>query len=276
MKSTKHFFLRNVVLYLFCVLVFCSCESNKIKTVLNPTCDSISSEKLTVDKVIITDSVTIVDFSYQFEEESYIYISPNSFLRVEDKTFKLIGTKNIYTTEEHSEQISWRNFTFSLMFEPIPSETKNIDFFENEDLSGWSVKNINLQSSNLTCKYDNLDKSKEYESKVKESQEAATENYHPSYNNNNLSTTTTEPEPEYVYCCLICHSIVKAPKSKEPRPNSGQCTSGYHLWTNYGKVGNSLFECSECGVKIRTESRPRDTNGCPIGNSKQHRWIQRY
>lgn len=228
-----------------------------------------------VDKVIITDSVTIVDFSYQFEKESYIYISPNSFLQVDDKVFKLVGTKNIYTTEEHSEQISWRNFTFSLMFEPIPFDANSVDFFENEDLSGWSVKNINLQSSNLTCRYDNLDKSREYEKKVIENKESEIVNYNSGYNSNS-SYTVTAPEPEYIYCCLICHSIVNAPKSKEPRPNSGQCTRGSHLWTNYGMVGNSLFECSECGVKIRTESRPINTNGCPVGNSGQHRWVQRY
>lgn len=275
MRFTKHHSLLNVVLILFCIVFCCSCENNKIKTVLNPSYDSISSEQLKVDKVIITDSITIVDFSYQFEGANYIYISPNSFLQVDNKVFKLVGTKNIYTTEEHAEQIHWRNFTFSLMFEPIPFDANNVDFFENEDHSGWSVININLNSANLTCRYDELDKSKEYERKVIESKESETVNYNSGYNNNS-SYTVTAPEPEYVYCCLICHSIVNAPKSKEPRPNSGRCTSGSHLWTNYGKVGNSLFECSECGVKIRTESRPRDTNGCPVGNSRQHRWVQRY
>ena len=273
MRTTKKN-LFNVIFCLFCAIVFCSCENSKVKTLLDPECDSISDNKLSVDKVIITDSMTIVDFSYQFEEANYIYISQNSFLKAGDKTFKLIGTKNIYTTQEHAEQIHWRNFTFSLIFEPIPFDTKNVDFFENEDLSGWSIRNIHLDSSELTCKYDGLGKSKEYENKVIESQETETYDYHSDYNRN--SSSYSAPDPEYIYCCVVCHSIVNAPKSKEPRPNSGQCTGGYHLWTNYGKVGNSLFECSECGVQIRTESRPLNTNGCPINRGGQHRWVQRY
>lgn len=276
MRTTKKHFLFNAIFCLFCIIVFCSCENSKVKTVLDPVCDSISENKLSVDKVIITDSMTIVDFSYQFEEANYIFISQNSFLKTGDKIFKLIGTKNIYTTQEHLEQIHWRNFTFSLIFEPIPFDTKNVDFFENEDLSGWSIRNIHLDSSDLTCKFDVLGKSKEYENKVIESQETETDDYYSDYDSN--SSSYSAPEPEYIYCCVVCHSIVNAPKSREPRPNSGRCTGGSHLWTNYGKVGNSLFECSECGVQIRTESRPLNTNGCPVngGNSGQHRWVQRY
>ena len=60
--------LFNVIFCLFCAIVFCSCENSKVKTLLDPECDSISDNKLSVDKVIITDSMTIVDFSYQFEE----------------------------------------------------------------------------------------------------------------------------------------------------------------------------------------------------------------
>lgn len=271
MRTTKKN-LFNVIFCLFCAIVFCSCENSKVKTLLDPECDSISDNKLSVDKVIITDSMTIVDFSYQFEEANYIYISKNSYLKAGDKTFKLIGTKNIYATREHAEQIHWRNFTFSLIFEPIPFDTKNVEFFES--VSGWKIKNIHLDSSELTCKYDGLGKSKEYENKVIESQKTETYDYNSDYNRN--SSSYSAPDPEYIYCCVVCHSIVNAPKSKEPRPNSGQCTGGYHLWTNYGKVGNSLFECSECGVQIRTERRPLNTNGCPINAGSQHRWVQRY
>lgn len=282
----KKKFRKSICFMLACsvlALLLVSCRGHSIKTVLNPDCDSISEPRLSVDKVILTDSMTIIDFSYVYGDDGgYIFVPTSTFIEADGKKYKLIGTKNVYTVDKTMEFIHDRIFTYSLIFEPVPTNVKTIDYHENENPNAdnaWSIIGIHLDKERSTIKYDGLEKSQWYERRI-DSLEAVrndAENVS-SYNSGSYGVRRTSPyfTDEYIYCCLHCHEVVEATQAEQPRPNSGNCVSGFHQWACYGKVGNNTYECSECGMRIHVSGSPMSDQGCTVNNMKQHRWRRVY
>lgn len=165
MKKTNVFGLALSMAVAFAV-VGCS-DEQKVKTVLNPTVAESSDSSLTVDKVILTDSITIIDFSWKYNDQgTYLFMSPDACIEAGGKRYNVIGSKNIPITEDYfiSEEIRFRTGTFSLVFPAIPMETDSISFYETtkEGESGWKVKGIDLTGKAATFNYQTKKDSKRY------------------------------------------------------------------------------------------------------------------
>lgn len=255
-------------------VIGCSNEP-KIKTVLNPVVSECSDSALSVDKVILTDSMTIIDFAFSLSEQgSYLFTPTSAYIVAGGQKYKVIGSKNmpLSDTEVVSEIISNRTVTYSLIFPPIPFDTDSISFYEYDNSkvnpSGWFVKGIDLTGKSSTIKYKTKKDSEIYISKL-ESYDS-----HPStsgyYEESNHDTEPAQ-ESEYNYYCPKCNNLVQETKSNAPRPNSGQCSGAYHQWRCLGQVGSDLYECSHCGLEVYSQGRP-DTGGCNGSSSELHSW----
>lgn len=152
----------------------CSSEEHKIKTVLNPSIAGIKDSSLCVDKVVLTDSMTVIDFTYQLSEEGdYLYIPSDAYIEANGEKYKLIGTKDIPMSDEDVsfDVMRLKDATFSLVFQPIPSSTDSIAFYEtsNHDKGfGWSIKNIDLTGKSESIAYRDVKDNQIYVAKVKE------------------------------------------------------------------------------------------------------------
>jgi hypothetical protein len=107
-----------------------------------------------------------------------------------------------------------------------------------------------------------------------------------SHNNSNTYNTPDHSKnikDEYVFICTsgkpdgCCKSVVVTSKSKPessgccPRTDGRGCTSG-HSWRNCGKTGNRNYQCSACGITVRTASQP-ENSCCPIRDCGfMHSW----
>lgn len=265
------------------IALFTSCKEPSIKTILNPCISQISGDnenRLSIDKVILTDAMTIIDFAYDTKNGACAFISPDSYIQANGKKYKLTGTKNIFTVDRTAELVHFKKVTFSLIFQPIPKNTKSIDFYESDN--GWKIKSIDLETNSSTINYDSLAAGNIYVATIdsiielqQQTQQRQRENSY-THPHKPQSYGYTQDNTEYYYFCSKCKTLVTASKLNEPRPNSGQCIGGYHFWYCYGKVGNSLYQCSKCGMSLKTNGRPTGELGCPSDTHKRHSWVQRY
>ncbi|MCC8039107.1 MAG: hypothetical protein LIP02_13395 [Bacteroidales bacterium] len=143
------------------VLIGCS-KSESVKTVLSPSVAQ-AAEHLTVDKVILTDSMTIIDFSFTpGPEGSWVRIAPTASISADGgKKLQIIGTKNIPMGETPTETFMFRDYTFSLIFPPISRKAKSLDFAEGGE-GGWTIKGINLDGKSTTVAYADTAANREY------------------------------------------------------------------------------------------------------------------
>lgn len=135
----KRHLVKSFALLVMVLLTVVGCSNEpKIKTVLNPAVaerfdsTSVADEMLTVDKVILTDSMTILDFSQKMPEGgSSVSVSSTSYITANGQKYNIIGTKDIpMGLHAISETIHHRTVTFSLIFPPIPFDTDTISFYD--------------------------------------------------------------------------------------------------------------------------------------------------
>lgn len=275
MKKTR---LLSVTLSVAALLAVVGCSNGpKIKTVLNPAVAERSDSALTVDKVILTDSMTIIDFAYKCSEEGALLFTPTeAYIVANGEKYGVTGSKNIPLSDDVvlSETIRLRTTTYSLIFPPIPFNTDSISFYEREPGEGgaWNVKGIDLTGKSSTIAYMNKKDSKDYISKIEEMNASPSTGGMDYYEEPDI-VTAPEPEARYNYYCPKCEHLAQATKSNEPRPNSGQCSGAYHQWFCLGKVGSNLYECSHCGLEVYSQDLPSNS-GC--SNNSTHLWRKIY
>jgi hypothetical protein len=91
-------------------------------------------------------------------------------------------------------------------------------------------------------------------------------------NNDNVYICTAGNPSE---CCRAVVVTSNSPKSSGccPRTDGLGCSSG-HPWRNCGKSGNKNYQCSGCGITVRTVSRPNQSC-CPVnGCASMHYWSE--
>jgi hypothetical protein len=279
--------MKNYISSALCALFLLSlscCKNNDVKVVLSPHIEECNDSNLTVDKVILTDSMTIIDCSYKMSNINggYIYLGPNPSITVNGKRYNLIGTKNIPTANVCAELIHYRTVTFSMIFPAIPSNAEFIDFSESNDNNGWIIKGISLTSKAKSISYADKEANDRYVKKIKDLEAQYSDENNDTYNseqNDSYGSSDSETsgsgyqdQLHYFYCCN-CGTLVQAPLSSQPSPNSGKCTHAYHNWSDLGIVGsNHTYYCDRCGLSIVCD-HPNNVNSCV--DHTDHHWIQR-
>lgn len=188
----KKSYLMGIALLAIVLLSVIGCSNEpKIKTVLNPADaedrNAFDPKDLydgMVDKVILTDSMTIMDFSCEIPDWvsdeggiSFLCISPKTYIIANGKKYYIIGSKNIpIGNSVQSEAIRYRTVTYSLIFPPIPFDTDTIGFYEECDGYTAHIRGIDLTGKAETIAYKDKKDSEIYTQKIKailEEEEAA-------------------------------------------------------------------------------------------------------
>jgi hypothetical protein len=109
--------------------------------------------------------------------------------------------------------------------------------------------------------------------------------YSSSYNKSSSSSSSSSysnTNNEDVYICTsgkasgCCRTVVVtsgSPKTSGccPRTDGRGCSYG-HSWSNCGKSGNKNYQCSSCGITVRTASQPKNSC-CPVNDcGTMHYW----
>lgn len=119
----------------------CSSFSNRGE-VERPFIESANQYNFSVEKVVLTDSSTVLHAVTHFYPGQWIRIAESSFIEADGVKYPLSGAEGIAIGEE-----VWMPDSgvihFTLSFPGIPSDTKNIDFSEGID-NGWQIWGIDL------------------------------------------------------------------------------------------------------------------------------------
>ncbi|MCR5622692.1 MAG: NINE protein [Treponema sp.] len=79
---------------------------------------------------------------------------------------------------------------------------------------------------------------------------------------------------KYLWVCDFCQTKVEMEgyEYDSPKNASNMCpVNGSHRWINYGKIGETNYQCSNCGLTVQLQSWPR-TNNWSCRGSGSHAW----
>ncbi len=123
-------------------------DKYSIQEISNPQCE--------IMHIGLTDSLTHVFFKYTSAtsdaNENSICIDDNIFIKspLSEKKYKLINSLNIpicpaYQELNDSNQIHY----FSLTFQPLPKNTKQIDIIENDNANAFNFRGVSLSPNKI-------------------------------------------------------------------------------------------------------------------------------
>ena len=131
------------ILSVVAAAVIVSCSSPGEKTVEYPLVDLSNTVLLSIGKVEMTDSSTVVLFETPPLQGGWLQISSDSYLMADGKKYRMTGTDGIKPDER-----LWltypENKTFSLVFEPLPVRTRSFDFIESDCDDCFKLYGIDL------------------------------------------------------------------------------------------------------------------------------------
>lgn len=113
------------------------------KTVDYPVITSANTRALDVVRVELNDSVTLLHINAYYHPGWWIKIAPETYLMADGKKYALMGAEGIVPGEEFYLPESGEA-EFSLMFEPMPTSTKQFDFIEGEQEGAFCLWGIDL------------------------------------------------------------------------------------------------------------------------------------
>lgn len=108
-----------------------SCAVPEERTVEFPLVDLSNTSIVSISKVSLTDSSTVLSVEAQYVPHYWIQISSDSYLMADGKKYRLTGTDGI-TPDEHFWMPESGMASFSLEFEPLPARTRSFDFIESD------------------------------------------------------------------------------------------------------------------------------------------------
>ena len=131
------------ILLILCVITF-ALQNAEARSVNYPpmrtnTTDR-SSQKITICGVDILPDSTVVRMSYETRAGYWVYISKNTALITDGKSYQVIGSEGIPLGKEYTAKTTGI-LEFSLTFPPIPDDTRSIDIIESDE---WQFLGIDL------------------------------------------------------------------------------------------------------------------------------------
>ncbi len=123
-----------------------SCTGMKERVIDSPDLIASNTENLDVSRVELTDSNTVITFSVNFRPKWWIIIDSLCHIVADGKNYAATATDGI-TLGEKLVMNESGNCEFSITFEPVPLNTKYIDFTEGVD-DGWCLWGIDISGKN--------------------------------------------------------------------------------------------------------------------------------
>lgn len=119
-----------------------SCGPNN-KAVEYPLIETANTNALDIAKVELTDSATILHTDAYYRPHNWIRISSESYLQAGGKRYMLTGAEGITP-----DSLFWMpesgEASFTLRFEPLPSDTPSFDFIESDCEDCFKLFGIDL------------------------------------------------------------------------------------------------------------------------------------
>lgn len=131
------------ILSLLIVLLYCTTIQAKERVVELPAFDAWSSTSIEIQKIVLSDTATIVYIDAFYRPNMWIKIAKDSYLQAEGKQYKILSgigmepDKEIWMPESGT-------YSFQMIFPPLPENTTTVDFTEGDFEGSFSIWGIHL------------------------------------------------------------------------------------------------------------------------------------
>lgn len=136
---------KNLSLALICMILAamtaCSSFSNR-GTVEKPMIGAANTEAMSIDKVELTDSSTVLYAVVHYRPGWWIQLAPTSFITADGVEYPLESVEGI-ETGVHVTTPESGVINFTMTFPAIPADVRSIDFSEGSD-TPWRLWDIDL------------------------------------------------------------------------------------------------------------------------------------
>lgn len=136
--------MKNVFYSLITLLAIIACTSQpKTKTVELPPAAFANTRSLEIAKVTLADTVTVIDVAAFYTPEYWIRIVSDSYLQADGKKYMIRSGEGI-----DLDSLFWMpksgEASFTLLFDPLPINTKKFDFIESDCEDCFKIWGIDL------------------------------------------------------------------------------------------------------------------------------------
>ena len=131
----------NFLIIAFAMLA-ASCTGMKERVIELPELTAANTHNLDVRRVELTDSNTVITFAVNYRPKWWITIAPECRIEADGKNYAAVATDGINLGEKLVMPESGE-CEFTITFEPVPLDTKSIDFTEGTD-KGWAIWGIDV------------------------------------------------------------------------------------------------------------------------------------
>ena len=129
-----------------CGLWGCATDGSD-RVVERPVVRYATTNMLTIDRVELSDTATVVRFTAHFRPGWWVKIAPDSYLRVDGKEYTITDTCGFCPGQPIIMPDNGAH-SFSISFEPIPADASSFDFIEgHETYDGFDLFGIDLTGS---------------------------------------------------------------------------------------------------------------------------------
>lgn len=131
------------ILSLLIVLLYCTTIQAKERIVELPAFDAWSSTSIEIQKIVLSDTATIVYIDAFYRPNMWIKIAKDSYLQADGKQYKILSgigmepDKEIWMPESGT-------YSFQMIFPPLPENTTTVDFTEGDFEGSFSIWGIHL------------------------------------------------------------------------------------------------------------------------------------
>ncbi|MDE5662011.1 MAG: hypothetical protein K2I04_05225, partial [Muribaculaceae bacterium] len=124
-----------------CAICFFACSNPGPRSIESPHIDAVNNSSIDISRIELTDTATIVDIHATFRPGWWIRIDSATVLRAGGKDYALTGASDNITIGGQFTLPESGEDDFTLYFEPLPFDTKTVDFVENvpEGFMLWGV-----------------------------------------------------------------------------------------------------------------------------------------
>lgn len=137
--------MRTIYLLFILLLGFTitQCTDSGPKVIERPVYGLQNTKTLEIDKIILTDTATILYIDAYFYPGAWIRIDSATYIQADGKKYIITGSDSIGLNEEFWMPESGEHH-FTLFFPPLPKGTKTIDFIESDCDACFKIWDIDL------------------------------------------------------------------------------------------------------------------------------------
>lgn len=143
---------KNYLLFILLLgLITIRCTDPRPKTIEKPTHGLQNTKTVEINKIVLTDSATILYMDAYFYPGNWIQIDSATYIQADGKKYTITGSDSIELNKKHWMPDSGEDH-FTLYFPPLPKGTKIIDFIESDCDNCFKIWDIDLTGKNKTYK----------------------------------------------------------------------------------------------------------------------------